>query len=285
MDKRNINEEQFRKLVIKEAKQYLSENSNLDKKSLKNEASVQGGTVKGREDFQSVDDNKKIAMNIVNAITPELKKYRFQTFTLLEKDGKKQQYLQNITDSPQKQLALITTDFGVGWDGGSRAGGIKVHVNKNFAPYLKKAVQNSKHPFVKMGNKAFYYSENNDIITLIIYDDGEQAPAQATPEQAPEQAPAQAAPAQQVAERRRVTFDKVNTLINEMEGMNKSISSLSIGLDSKEVVEESEKKASPKRDLDVNEHNKNKNIIHVNEGEKDKWNRMLKYEVPSDDER
>ena len=86
--------------------------------------------------------------------------------------------------------------------------------------------------------------------------------------------------------KRKITFDKVETLINEMEIMNKSISSLSIELDSKkEVVEEAEEKKGPNRDLDVNEHNKNKNITHVNEGEKDKWNRMLNYNVPSDDER
>jgi len=84
--------------------------------------------------------------------------------------------------------------------------------------------------------------------------------------------------------KRKITFDKVETLINEMENMNKSISSLSLDLDSKEVVEEGVS-AKPNRDLDVVEHNKKKNITHVNEGEKDKWNRMLNYQVPSDDER
>jgi hypothetical protein len=87
--------------------------------------------------------------------------------------------------------------------------------------------------------------------------------------------------------KRKISFDKVESLINEIESMNKSISSLSINLDanlnSEEVIKESVKK--PNRDLDVNNHNKNKNVLHVNEGEKDKWNRMLNYNVPSDDQR
>jgi len=96
-------------------------------------------------------------------------------------------------------------------------------------------------------------------------------------------------PVKEVAQapKRKISFDKVESLINEMEGMNKSISSLSIDLDSasnsEEVIEEGTKK--PNRDLDVNEHNKKKNILHVNEGEKDKWNRLLKYNVPSDEQR
>lgn len=85
--------------------------------------------------------------------------------------------------------------------------------------------------------------------------------------------------------KRKISFDKVESLINEIESINKSISSLSI--ESEEVIEEDTKlKSNQKnRDLDVIEHNKKKNILHVNEGEKEKWNRMLKYEVPSDDKR
>ena len=87
--------------------------------------------------------------------------------------------------------------------------------------------------------------------------------------------------------KRKISFDKVESLINEIESMNKSISSLSINLDtnlnSEEVIKESVKK--PNRDLDVHNHNKKKNVLHVNEGEKDKWNRMLNYNVPSDDQR
>lgn len=84
---------------------------------------------------------------------------------------------------------------------------------------------------------------------------------------------------------RKISFDKVESLINEIESMNKSISSLTI--DSEEVIEEivKLKKNKQDRDLDVIEHNKKKNILHVNEGEKEKWERMLKYSIPSDDKR
>jgi len=88
--------------------------------------------------------------------------------------------------------------------------------------------------------------------------------------------------------KRTITFDKVDSLIKEMEDMNKSISSINFEITEeviKETQESKETKKKPNRDLDVNEHNKNKNIIHVNEGEKDKWSRMLNYKVPSDDER
>lgn len=86
--------------------------------------------------------------------------------------------------------------------------------------------------------------------------------------------------------KRKISFDKVESLINEMENMNKSISSLSIEVDSSaDSVNIIDENVKPNRDLDVIEHNKNKNILHVNEGEKDKWNRMIKYNVPSDDQR
>jgi hypothetical protein len=87
--------------------------------------------------------------------------------------------------------------------------------------------------------------------------------------------------------KRKVTFDKVESLIKEMEQMPKSITSISfddeVADNSSEIMEEVSKK--PNRDLDVIEHNKKKNIIHVNEGEKDKWNRMLNYKIPTDEER
>ena len=84
----------------------------------------------------------------------------------------------------------------------------------------------------------------------------------------------------------KVTFDKIESLINEMKGMNKSISSL-IEESAEGDVEKTEASWVPNkdRDLDVIEHNKKKNITHVNEGEKEKWNRMLKYEIPTDEER
>jgi hypothetical protein len=88
--------------------------------------------------------------------------------------------------------------------------------------------------------------------------------------------------------RRKISFDKVESLIKEMEQMPKSIKSISLDDDiannSIDIVEESTV-VKPNRDLDVIEHNKKKNIIHVNEGEKDKWNRMLNYKIPSDEQR
>lgn len=85
--------------------------------------------------------------------------------------------------------------------------------------------------------------------------------------------------------KRRVTFDKVESLIKEMEERNKSITSISLAIEpSDEVIEES-KEDKPKRDLDVIEHNRMKNVKHVNEAEKDRWKRMLKYDIPSDEER
>lgn len=86
--------------------------------------------------------------------------------------------------------------------------------------------------------------------------------------------------------KRKVTFDKVESLIKEMEQMPKSIKSISfddVADNSNNIVEAKSKK--PNRDLDVIEHNKKKNIIHVNEGEKDKWSRMMNYQIPSDENR
>ena len=92
--------------------------------------------------------------------------------------------------------------------------------------------------------------------------------------------------------KRKVTFDKVESLINEMEGMNKSISSLSMDIDKSELIgspksEDTSSTWTPNknRDLDVNEHNSKKNVNRMNEEEKGKWNRMMNYNIPSDEER
>jgi len=92
--------------------------------------------------------------------------------------------------------------------------------------------------------------------------------------------------------KRKVTFDKVESLINEMEGMNKSISSLSMDVDSSELIggpEASDEHLSwtpnKNRDLDVNEHNSKKNVNYMNEEEKGKWSRMMNYNIPSDEDR
>lgn len=94
----------------------------------------------------------------------------------------------------------------------------------------------------------------------------------------------------------KFSFDKVESLINEMEGMNKSIISLTSADEEKEITENVETPLvdnnpnnswlpNQERDLDPIEHNKKKNVMHVNEGEKDKWKRMLDYKIPKDDER
>lgn len=89
-------------------------------------------------------------------------------------------------------------------------------------------------------------------------------------------------------ESKKIHFDDIKKLINEMEDMNKSITSLNPTL-TEEVIEESidevQEETKPERDLNVNEHNRKKNVKHVNEDEKDRWNRMLNYNVPKDEER
>lgn len=84
---------------------------------------------------------------------------------------------------------------------------------------------------------------------------------------------------------RRVTFDKVESLISEIEGINKSISSISFDDVSESEVLSEGRKVDSKRNLDVIEHNSKKNVNHSSEKEKDKWNRMLKYNIPSDENR
>ena len=90
-------------------------------------------------------------------------------------------------------------------------------------------------------------------------------------------------------ESKRLSIDEVDNLIKEMEEMNTSITSLSLSiLDesinvSEETIEES--KEGPDRTLDVIEHNRKKNINHVNENEKDRIKRMLNYNVPKDEDR
>ena len=85
----------------------------------------------------------------------------------------------------------------------------------------------------------------------------------------------------------RFSFDKVEALINEISVMNKSITSISfdakpIKIEDSKTIEESK---IVKRDVDMNEYNDNKNVVHINEGEKAKWDRMLRYRIPKDSER
>ena len=88
---------------------------------------------------------------------------------------------------------------------------------------------------------------------------------------------------------RKISFSEVESLINEMEKMPTSISSI-IKNDRENIeevnnIENESWTPNEKRDFDVLEHNKKKNIIHVNENEKDKWKRMLDYNIPKDEER
>jgi len=90
-------------------------------------------------------------------------------------------------------------------------------------------------------------------------------------------------------ESKRLSIDEVDNLIKEMEEMNTSITSLSLSIldESENVSEETieESKEGPDRTLDVIEHNRKKNINHVNENEKDRIKRMLNYNVPKDEDR
>lgn len=90
------------------------------------------------------------------------------------------------------------------------------------------------------------------------------------------------------AKTNKLSIDEVESLIKEMEEMNTSITSLSSSVlgESKETAEEIvEGSNKPDRGLDVIKHNKGKNVIHVDEKEKDKWSRMMNYEVPKDEDR
>jgi len=91
---------------------------------------------------------------------------------------------------------------------------------------------------------------------------------------------------------RKITFDKVESLIKEMEQVSKSIKSISLNeIATKQTTEHDAKltvvkeASKPNRSFDVDSHNNKKNITHVDEGEKDKWNRMMKYQIPSDENR
>jgi len=130
----------------------------------------QGSTSPDVEGYQSPEENKKIATNIINAIHPALNKGGFKVN--VDMSGKDQNpNLDKISTSTDK-LALITTNFSAGWDGKNRSGGIHVYVSKNNLTSLQEIVKNLDHPFVKMGDKAFYYETNKPVPSLVIYDDG-----------------------------------------------------------------------------------------------------------------
>jgi hypothetical protein len=89
-----------------------------------------------------------------------------------------------------------------------------------------------------------------------------------------------------------ITPDQIKKLAEEMKQINKSIdlknpliSKLSTSITSSVLSESSNVTEKPikERQLDVDGINKGKNIIHVNESEKDKWKRMMNYNVFDDE--
>jgi hypothetical protein len=79
---------------------------------------------------------------------------------------------------------------------------------------------------------------------------------------------------------------EVKKLAEEMKKINKVIDLRNPLIVSEETLSESvTKKVDDKRTLDVDAINKNKHIGFQNEGEKNKWERMLNYQVPTDEQR
>jgi hypothetical protein len=135
-----------------------------------NEASIHGGTKEGGDNYQSPEENKKIATNIINAIHPALNNSGFKVN--VDMSGNDQNpNLNKILESTDK-LALITTNFSIGWDGKNRAGGIHVYVNKNNLDSLRETIKNIDHPFVRMEQRAWMINTTATVPCLIIYDDG-----------------------------------------------------------------------------------------------------------------
>ena len=89
-----------------------------------------------------------------------------------------------------------------------------------------------------------------------------------------------------------ITPDQIKKLAEEMKKINKKIdlknpliSELGQGVLSTILNEDSSTKDSQikERQLDVDGINKKKNVIHINESEKDKWKRMMSYNVFDDE--
>jgi len=149
-----------------------------DFESFVNEASINGGTAQGVDGYQSPEQNKTIATNIINVIHPALNKAGFKVNVDMSGNDQKPN-LDKISTSTDK-LALITTNFAVGWDGKNRAGGIHVYVNKENLDSLRVTIKNIDHPFVKMGEKAWTINTTTTVPCLIIYDDGVDQPITTT---------------------------------------------------------------------------------------------------------
>jgi hypothetical protein len=89
-----------------------------------------------------------------------------------------------------------------------------------------------------------------------------------------------------------ITPDQIRKLAEEMKKINKNIdlknpliSELGSSIVSSVLSESSNENETrlKERQLDVDGINKSKNIIHVNESEKDKWKRMMDYNVFDDE--
>ena len=88
-----------------------------------------------------------------------------------------------------------------------------------------------------------------------------------------------------------ITPDQIKKLAEEMKQINKKIdlknpliSELVKGVLSTVLSENSSKETNLKeRHLNVDGINKSKNIIHINENEKDKWKRMMNYNIFDDE--
>lgn len=90
-----------------------------------------------------------------------------------------------------------------------------------------------------------------------------------------------------------ITPDQIKKLVGEMKKINKKIdlrnpmiSESNDSIVSSILEEDAKNNAVPReRQLDVNEINRKKNLGHISESEKDKWKRMMKYDVPDDESR
>jgi hypothetical protein len=87
----------------------------------------------------------------------------------------------------------------------------------------------------------------------------------------------------------KLTPGQIKKLAEEIKKINKTIDLRNplISESNESLVETilNENKPGRERQLDVDGINKSKHVSFQNEGEKDKWNRMLKYNVPNDEER
>jgi hypothetical protein len=93
-----------------------------------------------------------------------------------------------------------------------------------------------------------------------------------------------------------ITPDEVKSLAEEISKINKSIDFRNPVIADVELVSESEDKSKSKNTYvkpsekikrydDMIDYNNKKDLNHINESEKDKWNRMLNYRIPGDEDR